>query len=158
QLSRCAAGSGPHPHPGVGRAHRRAARPGGASFRRGRPRAGRDPRITSSGEPCRDIELMIGPVLSLELMLASRRRRYHLLRWTYAYWLSAEAVVLYLLYWSGFFGPLRGSSEFASFYVRLFVVQQIVVALVAMPSFAAGSLGDDKVRGTLQHLLTTPLT
>src|SRR5262249_11181529 len=37
------------------------------------------------------------------------------------------------------------------------VLQQMTVALLAVPAFAAGSISDEKITGTLEHLLATPL-
>src|SRR5262249_13385901 len=42
-------------------------------------------------------------------------------------------------------------------FVRLYLVQQIFLLVLAAPAFAAGAVTDEKRRGTLEPLLTTAL-
>src|SRR5262249_25126163 len=52
----------------------------------------------------------------------------------------------------------NAAAEFAGSFVSLFVVQQLILMLLATPAFAAGAITDEKTRGTLQHMLTADLT
>jgi ABC-type transport system involved in multi-copper enzyme maturation permease subunit len=113
---------------------------------------------------------MLGPVFHLELQHGSRRGRQFTFRWLYAGWLLAEFLALFLHYqaqspsWGNASGlanrslAMQAFSTFARAFAELFVVQQFLLLLLAMPAFAAGSITDEKVRGTLQDLLTTNLT
>ena len=108
---------------------------------------------------------MVGPVLHLEMLLGGRRGRQYVFRWVYAGWLVVQLCFLYLSYrvsasWaraSGSFDP-NASSRFATSFVEVFVVQQLILILLATPAFAAGAVTDEKSRGTLQYLLTADLT
>lgn len=110
---------------------------------------------------------MVGPVLYLELLLGSRRGRQYIFRWLYAGWLILQLGFYYLMYrfalsasrWTNggrFDTNLTG--QFASDFVELFVAQQTILLLLATPAFVAGSITDEKTRGTLQYLLTASVT
>jgi len=111
---------------------------------------------------------MVGPVLYLEMLLGGRRGRQFVFRWVYAGWIVAQLFVLYLLYrmefWSSTLSSLdqrpdpNVTSRFATGYVDIFVVQQLLLVLLATPAFTAGAVTDEKTRGTLQHMLTAHLT
>lgn len=111
---------------------------------------------------------MIGPVLHLEMLLGGRRGRQFTFRWIYAGWIAVQLLILFLIYWMrcktsallspGFQPDSNLASEFATHYVDLFVVQQLLLVLLATPAFTAGAIADEKTRGTLQHLLTAHLT
>ncbi|HEV3263084.1 MAG TPA: ABC transporter permease subunit [Gemmataceae bacterium] len=112
---------------------------------------------------------MVGPVLYLEMLLSGRRGRQHVFRWVYAGWLVVQLCFLYFLYRLSAMRAMamsmrlgrpdpNVSSAFAASFVELFVVQQLVLLLLATPAFAAGAITDEKSRGTLQYLLTADLS
>jgi ABC-type transport system involved in multi-copper enzyme maturation permease subunit len=111
---------------------------------------------------------MVGPVLALELLHASRRGRQHRFRLAYGGWLGIQFIVFAALFlirfldnlawpagWAGNPSPLSALTH--SFLVLL-VVQQALLLVLAVPVFAAGAVTEEKTRGTLQNLLTTALT
>src|SRR5262245_58172001 len=100
--------------------------------------------------------LMVGPVLYQEMLLAGRRSQQYVFRWIYAGWLVVQ-VLLFSYFW--LFSP--GSyviSDLAAHFTEIFLVQQLVLIVLTTPAFAAGSLTEEKVNGTLQYLLTSDLT
>jgi ABC-type transport system involved in multi-copper enzyme maturation permease subunit len=106
---------------------------------------------------------MIGAVSYLELLQLHRRGRQRLFCLIYGGWLLAEFVAMYLSYLLAISSrrPLvriEAASHFINNFVELFVVQQYVLLLLVTPAFVAGTITDEKTRGTLQHLLTTSLT
>lgn len=101
---------------------------------------------------------MIGPVLASELRRSLRGRRFHAARWIYGGWLTLAVGFAFLSYFTGV--QLRGpgdTSRFAHGLVDWLVFQQTVVLLLAAPTFAAGSVTDEKVRGTLEPLFLAHL-
>lgn len=111
---------------------------------------------------------MVGPVLYLEMLLGGRRGKQFVFRWVYAGWIVVQLFVLYLIYrmevWtSTMTSPDQRhdpnlTGQFASNYVDIFVIQQLLLVLLATPAFTAGAITDEKTRGTLQHMLTAHLT
>lgn len=115
---------------------------------------------------------MVGAVLHQEWLLVSRRSRLHIIRWIYAGWLI-------LLVWYGFARYLHeehqrvhplavaGTTSFVRFasapemvghwFAETFVMQQMLLLVLATPAFVAGAITDEKRRGTLQYLLTAEL-
>jgi ABC-type transport system involved in multi-copper enzyme maturation permease subunit len=108
---------------------------------------------------------MIGPVVHLELLQGGRRGRQYLFRWLYGGWLAVQFAFLYLVYlaehmswrYQDLHGGTNPAADFAAGYVRLFLVQQLIVLFLVTPAFAAGAITDEKASGTLQQLLTTHL-
>src|SRR5262245_18896398 len=104
---------------------------------------------------------MLGPVFSLELLLASRRGRLLWLRRSYAAWLVAQFLFLAgpRLYeaWPGT-TPGPGLAIFTQSYFEIFLVQHFVLLFLATPALVAGSITDEKGQRTLQHLLTADVT
>jgi hypothetical protein len=98
---------------------------------------------------------MVGPVLYLEMLLGGRRGRQYVFRWLYGGWLVLQLLFFYAAYWARFkagrFGWMGGppdasaTGDFASGFVQLFVVQQLILLLLA-------------TRGTLQYMLTAHVT
>jgi ABC-type transport system involved in multi-copper enzyme maturation permease subunit len=111
---------------------------------------------------------MIGPVLSQELLLGSRRGRQQIFRRVYAGWLILQLLAFYWLYlvesnWLGarmFGGDLdpQAAGEFGSRFTAVLIGQQLLLLLLATPAFTAGAITDEKTRGTLQYLLTADLS
>src|SRR4051794_27118709 len=100
---------------------------------------------------------MIGPIFYLELLHLHRRGRQRLFCLIYGGWLLAEFVVLYLGYLMRRGSPNRpvmrieAASDFINSFVELFVVQQYALLLLVTPALVAGTITDEKTRGTLQH-------
>src|SRR5438445_2439521 len=111
---------------------------------------------------------MIGPVLSQELLLGSRRGRQQVFRRVYTGWLSLQLLLFYWVYlvqsnWLGakmFGGDVdpQAAGDFGSRFTAVLVSQQLVLLLLATPAYTAGAITDEKTRGTLQYLLTADLT
>jgi ABC-type transport system involved in multi-copper enzyme maturation permease subunit len=108
-------------------------------------------------------------VLYLEMLLGGRRGRQMVFRYIYAGWLVVQLAFLWIVYyldyqartrWIGnaFVPDPNATSRFATNFVELFVVQQLVLTLLITPAFAAGAITDEKTRGTLQYMLTAHLT
>jgi ABC-type transport system involved in multi-copper enzyme maturation permease subunit len=95
---------------------------------------------------------MVGPVLNLEMVLGSRRGRQYVFRWIYAAWLLLEVSVFCLYYW------ISRSHTFPMAFLRVFLYQHFVLLSLATPVITAGSITDEKWRGSLQYLLTADLT
>lgn len=101
---------------------------------------------------------MLGPVYVLEWLQASRRVQ--LIPWR-----SIYAIVLFIeMQWLSvrLFDYLVGGDAHRVTYAAealLYIVsaQQTLLILIATPAFAAGSITDEKRRGTLDFLLITPL-
>ncbi|HXG08237.1 MAG TPA: ABC transporter permease subunit [Gemmataceae bacterium] len=102
---------------------------------------------------------MVGPVLHHEMLLAGRRSRQYVFRWIYAAWLVIQLAVtawLWLLV-----PPTPGATllgDLSTWFVEMFVVQQLILMTLATPAFAAGAITEEKTSGTLQYLLTSDLT
>ncbi|MBL8799755.1 MAG: ABC transporter permease subunit [Planctomycetia bacterium] len=110
---------------------------------------------------------MVGPVLYLEMLLGGRRGRQMIFRYIYAGWLILQLTLSYFIYRthaatsSMAFGGLadpNATSDFATGFVEVFVVQQLIIILLVTPAFAAGAITEEKTRGTLQYMLTAHLT
>jgi ABC-type transport system involved in multi-copper enzyme maturation permease subunit len=105
---------------------------------------------------------MVGPVLFQELLLGSRRNRMHFLRWCYAGWLLLQVGFMYFAdaLWALPFQRRLTALDVAATahaYVEVIVAQHFLVLLLAIPALTAGTITDEKSRGTLQYLLTAEL-
>jgi ABC-type transport system involved in multi-copper enzyme maturation permease subunit len=110
---------------------------------------------------------MIGPVLSQELLLGSRRGRQQIFRRVYTGWLLVQLLAFYWFYlvqsnWLGakmFGGDVdsQAAGEFGSRFTAVLVGQQLLLLLLATPAYTAGAITDEKTRGTLQYLLVADL-
>src|SRR5262245_44978310 len=112
---------------------------------------------------------MVGPVLSVELLLGGRRGRQQVFRRLLTGWLVLLFAFNYLIYLfqSGAVGHLinpdipldrQAAGVFASNVIEWHVLQQLFTVLIATPALTAGAVTDEKARGTLQYLLTADLT
>jgi ABC-type transport system involved in multi-copper enzyme maturation permease subunit len=108
---------------------------------------------------------MIGPVLSFELLRTSRRGWHHLLLWTYVGWLLLQVFVFFLLHFAGHLKEILSGTlppelfaGYAQTLIEWLVLQQFLLLFLVVPAFAAGSISDEKTRGTLQEWLTTDLS
>jgi ABC-type transport system involved in multi-copper enzyme maturation permease subunit len=108
---------------------------------------------------------MLGPVWYLELLPPHRRGRQRLFRWMYGAFLLVEFLFFSQAYQIRAYNPfanretqIEALSIFVGNYVEVFMVQQYALLLLVLPAFAAGSITDEKTRGTLQGLLITELS
>src|SRR5262245_18475233 len=106
----------------------------------------------------------MGPVLTIELIRTSRREWHHYLLWLYAGCLLLEFGVLFLMHLAAHVFRVNVSlpavmvAGFSRELTELRIMQQFQGLLLVVPAFAAGSISDEKTRGTLQEWLTTDLT
>ena len=99
---------------------------------------------------------MIGPVFALEWLQAGRRRRAHVLRWTLGAVLVVELALTYSDY--SLHATAPGSlADFAAGFLRLVLLQQYLFVAVVTPGLVAGTITDEKTRGTLESLLTSQI-
>ena len=108
---------------------------------------------------------MVGPVYSLELRRALRRGWHHLGRWSYASWLVLELIIFAVLYsaeelrqYPTGLSATRRISELAYLFETLLVGQHFALLIGATPTLAAGSISEEKTRGTLAELFETSLS
>lgn len=108
---------------------------------------------------------MVGPVLYLEMLLGGRRGRQMIFRYLYGGWLTLQFFGFWLMYWSEYnrtrytgAADNNATSQFATSFVAMFIIQQLILTLLITPAFAAGAITDEKTRGTLQYMLTAHLT
>lgn len=102
---------------------------------------------------------MIGSVLQLEWLRACTRRKHHRLREVYFGVLTMEVALFFGLFASRSFtaSPLA-ALELPFRFLQILAMQHFTLALLLPPAFVAGAVADEKSRGTLALLLTTPLT
>jgi ABC-type transport system involved in multi-copper enzyme maturation permease subunit len=102
---------------------------------------------------------MLGPVFGAEMLRAGRRGRAHVLRWLYAGWLALQLLYLHDQYaHPRLRGPARPDTPaFARHTLDLILGQQLLLVALVTPAFVAGAVTDEKTRGTLDHLMTSPL-
>lgn len=91
---------------------------------------------------------MVATVVYWELRFAGRRRRQHFLRWLYAAWLVLLLLIAFVS---------QPRVRFATTFVEQVVVQQLIILLLFMPALAAGTVTEERARGTLPQLVTTDL-
>lgn len=107
---------------------------------------------------------MIGSLVLHDLRLVGRRDWLHRLRWAYAGWLLLVLVIFLLpefLRALVYGRPQDAGVPYAAAVVdwlSFFFLQQTFLLFVTAPVLAAGSVTEEKARGTLQLLLITDLT
>jgi ABC-type transport system involved in multi-copper enzyme maturation permease subunit len=105
---------------------------------------------------------MVGPVFALELIRSSRRGGQHRFRWVYAAWLLLQfgifTYILFVSYALRRHANPAAAGDLACTFLALLVGQQLLLFLLAAPSFAAGAITEEKMRRTLEDLLTTRLS
>src|SRR5207244_3869105 len=111
------------------------------------------------------VNLMIGVLFVRELSRAGRGRLTHYARCVYAGWLILVLYFFHAAYYTDYLFlspagkfPAGATADFAHRLVDFLVFQQTMVVLLAGPSFAAGAVTDEKVRGTLEPLFLAHLT
>jgi ABC-type Na+ efflux pump permease subunit len=118
---------------------------------------------------------MIEAIIRQELLLGSRRTRLHVFRWVYAGWLIVQVGWFWLLFTmmerdrifnlqvAQFQNPMlvihhsSSPSVIGGWFCEMFVPQQLILLLLAIPPLVCGAIADEKRRGTLSYLLTTDL-
>lgn len=100
---------------------------------------------------------MLHAILAQDWMRTNRRGWLNALRVSYAGWLIVQ---FFFLVFSPNTDARRALADgsFVNQYLDVFVVQHFLLILLATPPFAAGSLADEKAKGTLPILLTTELS
>lgn len=108
---------------------------------------------------------MIDVLLVRELARSGRSRWVHYSRWGYAAWLVLVLYLQHAKYYADYLVrspagtfPAAATTDFAHRLVDFLVFQQTMVVLLAGPTFAAGAVTDEKVRGTLELLFLAHLT
>ncbi len=108
---------------------------------------------------------MVGAVVRQELLIGGRRFPLHAMRWVYAAWLILQVLYLLLAFQveMGSRPPGRADAPTSvaevvgGRFAESFVRQQVLLLLLLTPAFVAGSITDEKRKGTLQHLLLTEM-
>jgi ABC-type transport system involved in multi-copper enzyme maturation permease subunit len=103
---------------------------------------------------------MVGAVFALESMRAGRRMRGHVLRWICGGWLLLQFIVAYSDYLDRDNGTGNASllASFAVSHLDLILVQQFLIVALLTPALVAGTITEEKTRGTLETLLTTEIS
>jgi ABC-type transport system involved in multi-copper enzyme maturation permease subunit len=107
---------------------------------------------------------VFGPVLFYDLLRATRRGRYALLRCIY----GAALLVMLFLFYSRWCGSIWGvfdmdsiqrheAARFAEEFFYVFVGVQLLLVLVLTPALTAGAIAEEKERRTLEFLFATEL-
>jgi ABC-type transport system involved in multi-copper enzyme maturation permease subunit len=103
--------------------------------------------------------VFIGPILSREVAVSARRPRMVVLRAAY----PAALLLVVATAWLVYTGPriVRGAgdvAEFGTLVFQLLAAMQLALALFFSALFTAGSVAQEKDRGTLEMLLMTELS
>lgn len=99
---------------------------------------------------------MIGPVFALEWLRTGRRRRAHVLRWIFGAVLIVQLFSAYSAYALHAATP-GAMADMASEFLRWTLLEQFLFVAVVTPALVAGTITDEKTRGTLETLLTSQL-
>ncbi len=98
---------------------------------------------------------MTGAVFQFEILKSGRRQRGYFLRWTYAVFLLVQIVPIFFLSQSAWNQLLTGLNLYSLF--ERFLVQHFVFLTILIPLLTCGAITEEKIRGTLQYLLTANL-
>ncbi len=105
---------------------------------------------------------MVGSVLHQEMLMGTRRSRWHWFRWIYAGWI----VLLVFFGWLFYLGRVAiqvryadymDFAEFSRGMVDFLTWQHFLLLTLTTPIIVEGAITDEKSRGTLQYLLTADL-
>jgi ABC-type transport system involved in multi-copper enzyme maturation permease subunit len=91
------------------------------------------------------------------MLLGGRRSPSHFLRWIYAGWLIVQLPFFMITTRSWQRSPEANFVDFAGAFLQGFLLQHFAILILLTPAFVAGAISDEKVRGTLQYLLTADL-
>ena len=98
---------------------------------------------------------MFAAIFFQEMLVAARRQRSYFLRWIYATILLVQLVPRLLV--TLFHSDSRASLGLFANFFGAFTVQHFFYLLALTPALACGAIADEKVLGTLDHLLTSCL-
>jgi ABC-type transport system involved in multi-copper enzyme maturation permease subunit len=102
---------------------------------------------------------MLGPVFLLEWRRASARGKHHRLRLAYVAVLTAESLLcLVLLFSRSLTASPLAAFELAFGFLQILTLQHFTLLFLVPAALAAGSIADEKMRGSLTLLLSTPLS
>ncbi len=102
---------------------------------------------------------MIGPVFVLEWLRACARGKHHRLRLIYFGVLTAEAVLFLVLFTSrSLTASPTAALELAFRFLQILALQHFTLLFLVPAALAAGSIADEKLRGSLTLVLSTPLS
>lgn len=102
---------------------------------------------------------LFGPVLLYDLIRMTRRGRYFLLRILYG---AALLLLLYMTFESTLgihsaSAPSNALANFAAQFFYNFMLLQFFAVLLLTPAYVGGAIAEEKVRQTMDYLLTTDL-
>ena len=100
---------------------------------------------------------MIGPVFALEWTRTGRRKRTHVLRWVCGAWLVLWFFYAYSHYLDAGPGKAGVLADFAVTFLEWILLQQFVAVVLLTPVLVAGTITEEKTRGTLEQLFTTQI-
>lgn len=102
---------------------------------------------------------MIGTVFAAELARTARGRLAHWARWAYGGWLVLVLYAAFARYFAevALADRLGVTAELAHDFVDFLVRQQTLLILLTAPTFAAGAVTEEKIKGTLEPLFLADL-
>ena len=105
--------------------------------------------------------MIFGPVLPIELLTSSRRRRYFVVRLAYA---AALFITVWMQYesslqWQTYGTPVSPTAlaSIANEFFGSFCLVQLTAVLLITPALIAGTIAEEKERRTIEYLLVTDL-
>jgi ABC-type transport system involved in multi-copper enzyme maturation permease subunit len=105
-----------------------------------------------------NLRIWPGPILAVELVTASRRTRYFVLRVLYAaalffaLWITHQETV------GSSAGDMNAIARFTAAFFMTFGVIQLMAVLLIGPALAAGTIAQERERRTMEYLYATPLS
>ena len=109
--------------------------------------------------------MLLGPVFSFELLTASRRVRYFVIRGLYG---SVLAAALFLVWMTVFYdqsfppsqnnSAIAQSANFMAGFFMTFSVMQLLATVMLGPAIAAGTIASERERRTIEYLFTANLS
>jgi ABC-type transport system involved in multi-copper enzyme maturation permease subunit len=99
-----------------------------------------------------------GPILAFDLVTASRRSRYFILRVFYAAALFFTMWVIHYDYFQGGAGDINTVAAFTNNFFGWFGGLQLAAVVLIGPAMSAGTIAQERERKTLDYLYATPLS
>ena len=105
---------------------------------------------------------MLGPIFSFELLTASRRVRYFVVRGLYGVVLAAALCLVWMsVFWEPYSlnqeNAIALSANFMAGFFATFSVMQLLAAVGLGPAIAAGTIASERERRTIEYLFTANL-
>jgi ABC-type transport system involved in multi-copper enzyme maturation permease subunit len=101
----------------------------------------------------------LGPVFAYEWLIANRRWQSYAAR---SFMIAALLIGMAVIWWSrdtmNARGSIRAQAAIGEYYFYALIGVQLALVIVAAPAATAGSICQDRARGTLAHMLTTDLS